>query len=194
MGYRSDLPPEVLLALAPGFEEIEAITVIDILRRAKIKVIVAGLEKGLIEGAHGIRVQPDRYIEDVFLNPAHDTFFHMMVLPGGMPGTENLKKSETVIRAVRNHDYFRCYLAAICAAPTVLAEAGVLKGRRATSYPGFADQMPGVEYQTEPVVVDERFITSRGPATAIDFALTLVEVLKGKEVRDQVARDILKET
>lgn len=194
MSYEFDFPPQVLVALAPGFEEIEAITVIDLLRRAKIDVIVAGLEKGLIEGAHGIRVQPDRYIEDVFINPAHDTYFHMMILPGGMPGTENLKKSETVLRAVRNHDDFRRYVAAICAAPIVLAEAGVLKGRRATSYPGFVDQMPGVDYQTDPVVVDEHFITSRGPATAIDFALTLVELLKGKELRDQIARDILKES
>jgi len=173
----------VLVPLAEGFEEIEAVTIIDILRRAEIEVCTAGLEKGPVTGSHGIPFVPDGTLAEVL-----DEDFDMMVLPGGLPGADHLENDPRVALMLRRLADSGRFTAAICAAPKVLAAAGLLDGRTATSYPGFLDpaRTPGLELREDPVVEDGPVITSRGPGTAMDFALALVERLQGKDRRDAV--------
>lgn len=206
----------VLVPLAKGFEEIEAVTVIDLLRRADIEVCIAkiGSEIGsepvsaasdatpaevksrgstepdlagdggnLVTGSHGIGVQADARLADL-----DAAAFDMIALPGGMPGAAHLKDDARLIAMLREASARGAYVAAICAAPSVLAHAGLLDGRIATSFPGFLDAQsaPGVQLSTAPVVVDGRIVTSRGPGTAIDFALTLIELLAGSRVRGEI--------
>lgn len=175
--------PSVLVPLAPGFEDLEATTIVDILRRAGVEVITAGLAPGLVQGSRGMRVQPDANLDDVMQRE-----FDMIALPGGMPGSEHLKNDPRVQALLKRMAAAGRYTAAICAAPMALAAAGLLNGRRATSYPGVVDGMdlPGTIYLTQPVVVDGKVVTSRGPGTAMDFALALVELLMGRAVRDQM--------
>ena len=162
--------------LAPGFEEIEAVTVVDVLRRAEIDARVVGVEGCAVEGAHGIRVHADATLEEVATEP-----WDLVVLPGGMPGAANLRDSPAVQQLVRAQHANGGRLAAICAAPIALSAAGVLAGRRATSYPAFAEQLRCGEYCEEAVVVDGPIITSRGAATALAFALRLVRELCGPD-------------
>ena len=173
----------VLVPLASGFEEIEAVTIIDILRRADINVVVAGLEEGPIRGSHHIVIDPD-----CALDAALGADYDMVVLPGGMPGAENLEKDQRVIGLLQAAAAGGKFTAAICAAPKVLAAAGLLEHRRATSYPGFLqpDRITGLRFTGVPVEQDDKVITSRGAGTAMDFALTLVENLSGRERRDAV--------
>lgn len=177
---------KVLVFLASGFEEIEAVTIIDLLRRADVAVTVAGLEKGIITGSHGISMGCDVFIEDI-----DSTQFDMLVLPGGQPGTNNLKASENVLAMVRQFNKDNKMIAAICAAPTVLAEAGVLENKRVTSYPSEKSVFNFFEYMESDVVRDGNIVTSRGVGTAISFALELVEILKGAEVKKELAEKIL---
>jgi 4-methyl-5(b-hydroxyethyl)-thiazole monophosphate biosynthesis len=177
----------VLVPLAQGCEELEAVTVIDLLRRADIEVVSAGLEDGPVTASRGTRLIPDTTLEAV-----QDEEFDMMVLPGGMPGAEHLDQDPRVHRLLRRLADQGRYTAAICAAPKVLANAGLLEGKVATSYPGFLDPFPGVGVQGESVVVDGRVITSRGPGTAMDFALALIETLTGKETRDRVEEKLVR--
>ena len=171
----------VLVPLAEGFEELEAVTIIDILRRAGIEVVVASLAGSPVAGAHGIRLAADTPLDALAGQE-----FDMIALPGGMPGAEHLKKDARIAGIIqRLHETGRP-VAAICAAPMVLAAAGVLDGRRATSYPGFLKDAPGTTVVNESVVVDQGVITSRGPGTALDFALALVAELSGPAVRQQV--------
>lgn len=168
----------VLVPLADGFEEIEAVTVIDVLRRAGAEVTVAGLEPGPIHGSHGIQVVPDELLDDVMKRD-----YEMIVLPGGLPGADNLEADprirEILIRLAEDGQF----ATAICAAPKVLAAAGLLDGRKATSFPGFLepyrDQV--LELEADAVVHDGRIITSRSAGTAMDFALELVAALLGEE-------------
>jgi 4-methyl-5(b-hydroxyethyl)-thiazole monophosphate biosynthesis len=165
----------VLVPLAPGFEEIEATVIIDVLRRAGVDVIVAGLAPGPVTGSHGITLVPDRTLDEV-----DAAGLAMVVLPGGMPGAQHLKEDERVLALVRALESSGRGVAAICAAPIVLAEAGVLRGRRATAYPSFRDRLPGAEVVAEPRVV--RYgpvITSQGVGTALEFALELASDLVG---------------
>lgn len=186
----------VLVPLAPGFEEIEAVTVIDLLRRASIEVCVAALPRiggsvpdshtaaaGVVTGSHGIGVLADAQLHDI-----DDAAFDMIVLPGGMPGATHLKEDSQLGGMLQRASRRGSYVAAICAAPSVLAHAGLLDGRAATSFPGFLDagSAPGLQLSAAPVVVDGRVVTSRGPGTAIDFALTLIELLAGSRVRAEV--------
>jgi 4-methyl-5(b-hydroxyethyl)-thiazole monophosphate biosynthesis len=175
--------PSVLVPLAPGFEDLEATTIVDILRRAGVEVITAGLTPGLVQGSRGLRVQPDAYLDEVL-----ERDFDMIALPGGLPGSEHLKNDPRIQALLRRLAAAGRYTAAICAAPMALAAAGLLDGRRVTSYPGVVDrlELPGTVYLTQPVVVDGTVVTSRGPGTAMDFALALVELLVGRAVRDQV--------
>jgi len=178
----------VLVPLAEGFEELEAVTVIDILRRAGIEVVVASLAGSPVTGSHGIRISADTPLAAL---AEHD--FDMIALPGGMPGADHLKKDSRIAGLVRRlHDAGRP-VAAICAAPMVLAAAGVLDGRRATSYPGFLADAGRTTVVDEAVVVDGGVITSRGPGTALDFALALVEALAGpaarRETESRLERD-----
>jgi protein deglycase len=162
----------VLVPLAPGFEEIEAITIIDVLRRAGVTVDVAGTEAGPITGSHGITVTPDRPLAGA---DAGD--YDLIALPGGMPGTLNLRESPDVQRIVRDLARRGRFTTAICAAPTVLKAAGVADGRALTSHPSVAGQLAGATYREDAVVRDGPVITSRGAGTAIEFALALVETL-----------------
>jgi len=172
----------VLIPLAPGCEELEAVTVIDILRRAGISVTTAGLELGPVRASRGTVLLPDAELDAVL-----GELFDMIVLPGGMPGSEYLKNDARVIVLLNRLAAAGKYVAAICAAPMALHAAGLLQGKNATSFPGVLDQLPGShQYCNEGVVVDGNIVTSRGPGTAMDFALTLVELLAGKAKRDQV--------
>jgi 4-methyl-5(b-hydroxyethyl)-thiazole monophosphate biosynthesis len=173
----------VLVPLAPGFEEIEAVTVVDLLRRAGVEVHMASLDGPMVTGSHGITVRADMALDAV---AADD--YDMIVLPGGMPGAEHLRNDPRVISLLRRCAAAGRYAAAICAAPRVLAHAGLLAERAATSFPGFltADSAPGIRLREDPVVVDGKVVTSRGPGTAMDFGLALIELLQGPEVRRQV--------
>jgi protein deglycase len=167
----------VLVPLAPGFEEIEAVTIVDVLRRAEIEVRVAGLAPGPVRGAHGIELATDCTLAEV--DPAE---LAMLVLPGGMPGTTNLRADARVLALVRALESTGRTVAAICAAPTVLAAAGVLEGRAATSHPSVRAQLAGASVLAQPRVVRSGpVVTSQGVGTALDFALALVEELRGAE-------------
>jgi 4-methyl-5(b-hydroxyethyl)-thiazole monophosphate biosynthesis len=150
---------KVLVPLADGCEELEAVTVIDLLRRAGIDVTTAGLKPGIVQASRGVQLVPD---------------------------VTNLKDDARILELLKKMAADGRYTAAICAAPMVLAEAGVLDGKQATSYPGFLDALPGVTVSAAAVVQDGKVLTSRGPGTAMDFALALVEALAGAEKRQQV--------
>lgn len=172
----------VLVPLAPGFEEIEAVAVIDILRRAGIEVVVAAVLDNPVAGSHGIAVTCD-----VAAAGVDASRFDALVLPGGMPGTRRLCESAVVREWVTAMATAGKLVAAICAAPTVLDACGVLAGRRATSHPNHAAEMRTCRYVETAVVRDGNFITSRGAGTAIEFAAALVTELVGTDA----ARDIL---
>lgn len=169
---------KVFVLLADGFEEIEAITPIDVLRRAGIDVKVVGVPGRTVTGSHGIAVQADITLDEC------DGNADAVILPGGMPGSRNLKDSPKVANLVKRMHQDRKVVGAICAAPALaLGPAGVLEGRQATCYPGFEKEFPAtVKFKADRVVVDGNVITSRGPGTAMEFALELVEILvdKGK--------------
>lgn len=179
----------VLIPLADGFEDLEAVTLTDLLRRARIEVVAAGLRPGLVQGARGIRVQPDALLDDVL-----DEEFDMIALPGGLPGAEHLKNDARVQSLLKRMAGAGHYTAAICAAPMALAQAGLLDGRRVTGYPGVIDRLapPGSQYLSDAVVVDGKVVTSRGPGTAMDFALTLIELLVGRGVREDVEAGLVR--
>ena len=173
--------PKVLVPLAQGCEEIEAVTVIDILRRAGIEVVSAGLNDQPVRASRGVMLMPDTTL-DTALNDSFD----MIVLPGGQPGSNNLRADPRIIALLQKMAQQGKYIAAICAAPSVLASAGLLDGKQATSFPGALDPFPNVKQQHTAIAEDGRFITSRGPGTAMDFALTLVEQLAGSAKRQEV--------
>ena len=173
----------VLVPLAEGFEEIEAVTVVDLLRRAGVEVHTASLDGPQVTGSHGITVTAD-----IALDAAVADDYEMMVLPGGMPGAEHLKNDARVISLLRRFAADGRYTAAICAAPRVLAHAGLLEARAATSFPGFLDarSAPGIRLREDPVVVDDRVVTSRGAGTAMEFGLVLIGLLEGADAQQQV--------
>lgn len=179
----------VLVPLAQGCEELEAVTIIDLLVRAGVEVVTAGLEEGPVTASRGVVLLPQMTLEQ-----ALERDYDMVVLPGGMPGATNLENDLRLRELLRTMADSGRFTAAICAAPRVLASAGVLSGKRATSYPGHLDKMdlPDVEYRQEGVVQDGKVITSRGPGTAMDFALHLVEQLVGREKRDEVEAGLLR--
>lgn len=178
--------PKVLLPLADGFEEVEAVTIIDVLRRAGIEVTVAGLHSGPVEGAHRVKVVPDAPIGTI----APDDF-DMIVLPGGQPGSDNLNADERVRGLIQDFHKKGKLIGAICAAPYVLAAAGILDGKRATSFPAYSGKLGGAIYQEKNVVEDGKIMTSRGPGTAVCFALAIVEKLVGKQKADTVKAAML---
>jgi len=167
----------VLVPLAEGFEEVEALTVVDVLRRCEVDVSTAatGAERTVV-GKHGIPVVADTLLSDVA-----DEHFTMVVLPGGVPGVPNLMQDETVAKVVRAHAERNDWICAICAAPAVLGDLGLLDDRRATIHPGWRDKLTCGEFSEDLVVRDGRYVTSRGPGTAIPFALTLAKLLVGEE-------------
>jgi 4-methyl-5(b-hydroxyethyl)-thiazole monophosphate biosynthesis len=175
----------VIVPLAEGFEEIEAVAVIDILRRAGVHVTVAGVGETSVTGSHGIRVGCDARIEDCDAAGAD-----AIVLPGGMPGTVNLGQNPHVTAALTRLAADGKLVAAICAAPTVLNNEGLLEGRRATSHPAHADDMNRCCYLENSVVVDGNLVTSRGAGTAIPFAAEIVARLVGAETAREILESI----
>jgi len=173
----------VLVPLAQGCEEIEAVTVVDLLRRANINVVTASLDDQPVRASRGTVLIADTTLEKA-LERDHD----MVVLPGGQPGADNLTNDPRVISMLKQMASQGKYTAAICAAPKVLAIAGLLSGKNATSFPGTLEKLdlPNTTLKSQPVVTDGRVITSRGPGTAMDFALTLIELLVGKDTRTKV--------
>ncbi|NTW72825.1 MAG: DJ-1/PfpI family protein [Eubacteriaceae bacterium] len=170
------------LYLADGFEEIEAITTIDILRRGGIDIkTVSVTGKFDVEGAHDIVIISDLLFED-----ADYSHVNMIILPGGMPGTHNLQIHEGVTEKIKEFDAAGKWIAAICAAPKILGQLGILKGKAATCYPGLEKELIGAKYQTDPVVVAGNIITSRGAGTASDFGFKILELLKDKETADDI--------
>lgn len=175
---------KILVPLAPGFEEMEAITVIDILRRAKLNIVTAAISENPVKGSHNIKITADTMLNE-------NDKYSAIVLPGGMPGTNNLKDDKRIISLIKSINKSGGITAAICAAPIVLAEAGVLSGKKYTCYPGFEDDIKNAFFQPEPVVADGNIITSRGAGTAIPFALKLVEILAGKASASEVEKSIM---
>lgn len=171
----------VLVPLAQGCEELEAVTIIDILRRGGVTVVSAGLDTQPVRASRGTVLVPDTTLDEALKHT-----YDMVVLPGGQPGTNNLKADARIIALTWQMAKQGKYVAAVCAAPSVLATAGVLEGKRATSFPGALGGFPSVQLENAAVVEDGKVITSRGPGTAMDFALTLVEKLEGRAKRDEV--------
>lgn len=175
--------PVVLVPLAQGCEELEAVTITDLLTRAGIKVVTAGLDDKPVRASRGLVIMPETTLDEVINDE-----FEMIVLPGGLPGADHLNADRRIHQIIQRLSNNNKYTAAICAAPRVLATAGLLDNRNATSFPGSLDQFKAenMNYQETAVVVDGKVITSRGPGTAMDFALTLIELLMGKQKRDEV--------
>jgi len=172
----------VVVLLAPGFEELETVTIVDVLRRAGISVLLAGITPSPIEGGHGIKVVTDLSIDDV-------KTYDALVLPGGNPGYINLERDQRVLKLIRATYDAGKYVGAICAAPHVLGIAGIMEGAKATCYPGI--EIAGAERVEERVVRSGKIITSQGPGTAIDFAINLVAVLTSLENAREVRKALL---
>ncbi len=178
--------PQVAVLLADGFEEVEAMAIVDILRRADITVVIAGLHAGYIESARHVKVIPDTDIDAIRADN-----FDMLVLPGGQPGADNLNADERVKDLIREFYDKGKLMGAICAAPYVLANAGILEGRYATSYPTFRYRLGNAIYKDENVVMDGQVLTSKGPGTALDFGIAIVERLVGLERAEAIKEAML---
>lgn len=183
---RSD--PQAAIVLAEGFEETEAVTVVDVLRRADINITVASLTgDSPVQGSHNLEIGADTALTDL-----RRERLDLLVLPGGMPGAKNLSRSDNLLELIRAMDEEEKFLGAICAAPLALHAAGVLEGRRATCYPTFRKRLTTTSKTTDARVErDEHIITSQGPATAILFALELVNVLGYSDKAEELGQAML---
>jgi 4-methyl-5(b-hydroxyethyl)-thiazole monophosphate biosynthesis len=179
----------VLVPLAQGCEELEAVTIVDLLRRAGIQVVTAGLDEGPVRASRGVTLLPDTTLDQAL---AQD--YDMVVLPGGLPGADHLERDPRIRALLVRMAASGRFTAAICAAPKVLAASGLLDGREATSYPGVLNglDIPSLHYRDDPVVQDGKVITSRGPGTAMDFALALIEALAGAQKRAEVEEKLVR--
>lgn len=175
--------PKVLVPLGTGCEELEAVTIIDLLRRAQIEVIAASLEDAPVRCSRGTVLLADSPLDDVL-----DDDFDMLVLPGGQPGADHLNADARIHRLINRLAATGKPVAAICAAPKILVENGILNGRKLTVFPGALDAIDTsqVNVTNQPIEVDGNVITSRGPGVAMDFTLQLIEILQGKAARNQV--------
>lgn len=180
---------QVLVPLAQGCEELEAITITDLLVRAGIDVTTAGLDNEPVTASRGTTIIPDTSIETVL-----DQTFDLIVLPGGLPGADHLRDDENIRTLLKNHAEQGKYIGAICAAPKAVAAAGLLEGKKATAYPGVLEALANeqIDVQTSAIEIDGNIVTSRGPGTAMDFALTLIELLEGPAKRDEVNRQLVR--
>lgn len=177
----------IAVHLANGFEEIEAISIIDVLRRADLNVIVVSIAGGLlVNGAHQIVVKADQLFDDTDYSQ-----INMIVLPGGMPGASNLDAHDGLKAQIKHFHSEKKPLAAICAAPLVYGNLGILEGKTAVCYPGFEKYLKGAEIKTEPVAESGHIITGRGPGAAIHFALKIVARMVSEEKATQLAQQML---
>lgn len=177
---------KVAVVLAKGFEEVEALVVVDLLRRAEIYVDTVALDEIEVYGSHGILVQGDEVFEDTEFSQ-----YDMIVLPGGMPGTLNLREHLGLREVLKQFDRQEKWIGAICAAPLVLSRCGILHHRKFTCYPSVESQIPEGVFERKEVVRDGHVITSRSLGSGISFALTLIEVLAGTEKKREVATSIV---
>lgn len=179
----------VLVPLAQGCEELEAVTIIDLLRRAGINVTSAGLDQHPVKASRGVVLMPDTTLDQVM-----EQRFDMIVLPGGLPGADNLVQDKRIQQLLLKIVEQGGMVAAICAAPRVLVGAGLLQGKRITAYPGTLDQMAldGISLTQDAIQVDGNIITSRSPGTAIDFTLVLIEKLAGSDKRKEVEAGLVR--
>ncbi len=168
-----------ILLLAEGFEEIEAVTAADLLRRAGIELLTLGIGSKQIKGAHNIIISADMSIDELDYVPDN------VIIPGGMPGSSNIASDEKACELIKSVDRKKGLVAAVCAAPAVvLAPLGILDGKKATCYPGYESHFNDTEFTGDNVAVDKNIITSRAAGTAAEFSLAIVEYLKGKEAAD----------
>jgi len=180
--------PRVVVILADGFEEVEAMAIVDVLRRADIDTVTAGLHEGPVVSARKVKVIPDTVIDKV-----RSDDFDMIVLPGGQPGSDNLNADNRVKELLKSFSQKGKLTGAICAAPFVLANAGVLQGKHATSFPSYKDRLGNVIYEEKTVVEDGNVLTSRGPGTALSFGLAIVARLLNKEKAQKIREAMLVE-
>ena len=171
----------IYIFLAEGFEEMEALAPVDILRRAGLDVTTVGVTGKIVSGSHKIPVTADITADEVDFSD-----MDAVVLPGGLPGTNNLEASDMVKKSVEYCISNDKYVAAICAAPSILGHMGILEGKKATCFPGFDKELKGAEYTADSVTVDGKIITGKGAGVSIDFALKLAEILKDKETADKL--------
>jgi 4-methyl-5(b-hydroxyethyl)-thiazole monophosphate biosynthesis len=184
---RSAAMPKVCVLLADGFEEIEAITAVDVFRRAGFETHAIGVHARAVRGSHGITVESDALLDDV-----SDETWDLIYVPGGLPGATNLREDQRVLSLLRSHAGAGRLAAAICAGPIVLERAGLLKDARATSYPAVREQLTSIrEYVESAVVVDGRVATSRAVGTALEFSLELVALLEDRATSDRLAAAML---
>ena len=180
---------QITVHLAEGFEEIEAVTVIDVLRRAGLNVVTVSVTGNLIvSGAHQICVKADMLFEEVDYDMGI-----MIVLPGGMPGSKNLDEHIRLKSHILDYDNKGKFLAAICAAPLVLGNLGILKGRKAACYPGFEAYLKGADVVLNPFINDNKVITARGVGAALQFSLEIVSILKGEALAEKLRKGMLVE-
>lgn len=177
---------KVLVTLAPGFEEIETITVVDILRRAGARVVIAATQEGPVQGSRGVNV-----VADCLLKSVNEDEFDLIFLPGGQPGTTNLQNDPIVLSLLRKMNGSNKLVAAICAAPMVLQSAAILNNKKVTSHPSVREKLNGVQYSEDRVMTDGNILTSRSPGTAMEFAMKLVEVLFDKERVETVNNGVM---
>jgi len=177
----------VLVPLAQGCEELEAITITDLLVRAGISVTTCGLDEQPVKASRGTTIIPDTSINNVM-----NETFDLIVLPGGLPGADHLRDNKQLQSLLKKQAQNNKYLAAICAAPKALAKAGVLEGKTATGFPGVLEALndQNISISENAIEIDGKIVTSRGPGTAMDFALTLIELLDGREKRDEVEQQL----
>lgn len=177
----------IAVFFAKGYEEIEALTVVDLTRRAGIETwMVSITEEKKVTGSHGIEVSMDKTLAEVNFEEVD-----MIVLPGGMPGTLNLEDCKPLMEKVKEFDKNKKFISAICAAPTIFGHLGLLKGRKACCYPSMEEGLEGAEVTYEPYAVSEHILTSRGMGTAIDFGLQIIARFKGEAAAKEMAEKIV---
>ena len=177
----------IAVFFAKGYEEIEALTVVDLTRRAGIETwMVSITDEKTVMGSHGICVSMDKTLSEVDFEEVD-----MIVLPGGMPGTLNLENCEPLMEKVREFDKAGKFISAICAAPTILGHLGILKGKKACCYPSMEEGLAGAEVTYEPTATADHILTSRGMGTAIDFGLQIIARFQSREAADDMAKKIV---
>jgi len=180
---------DLYIQLAEGFEETEAVTIIDVLRRAGLNVISVSITGNrMVKGSHNIEIKADILFEEVDF-----ALGEMIILPGGMPGSKNLNEHEGLRSQIIDYQKQGKYLAAICAAPIVFGNLGILKGKRVVCYPGYEAHLIGAEVRSTPFIVDNNIITGRGVGAALQFSMEIVRILKGEESAIELRKAMLVE-